>query len=80
VLYVDTLDPRVVFDEGQLEVLTLLGNMAAVKITNARLLEHEQVRARMAQELSSATRIQRGLLPTVLPTVLGWLLDAHLKT
>jgi serine phosphatase RsbU (regulator of sigma subunit)/pSer/pThr/pTyr-binding forkhead associated (FHA) protein len=80
VLYVDTLDPRVVFDENQLEVLTLLGNMAAVKITNARLLEHEQVRARMAQELSSATRIQRGLLPTVLPTVPGWLLDAHLET
>jgi len=80
VLYVDTLDPRVVFDENQLEVLTLLGNMAAVKITNARLLEHEQVRARMAQELSSATRIQRGLLPNVLPTVPGWLLDAHLET
>jgi serine phosphatase RsbU (regulator of sigma subunit)/pSer/pThr/pTyr-binding forkhead associated (FHA) protein len=80
VLYVDTLDPRVVFDESQLEVLTLLGNMAAVKITNARLLEHEQVRARMAQELASATRIQRGLLPTVLPAVAGWQLDAHLET
>jgi sigma-B regulation protein RsbU (phosphoserine phosphatase) len=80
VLYVDTLDPRVVFDEPQLEVLTLLGNMAAVKITNARLLEAEQVRARLAQELASATRIQRRLLPATLPTVPGWEVDAHLAT
>jgi sigma-B regulation protein RsbU (phosphoserine phosphatase) len=80
VLYVDTVDARNTFDESQLEVLTLLANMAAVKITNARLLEAEQVRARMAQELASATRIQRGLLPTRLPEVPGWEIDAHLET
>jgi len=54
--------------------------MAAVKITNARLLEHEQVRARMVQELATATRIQRGLLPATLPSIDGWQLDAHLET
>ena len=80
VLYVDTLDPRVTYEESQLEVLTLLGNMAAVKITNARLLEAEQIRSRMAQELASATRIQRGLLPAVLPKLPGWEVDAHLET
>jgi serine phosphatase RsbU (regulator of sigma subunit) len=80
VLYVDSVDPRIQFDQSQLEVLTLLANMAAVKITNARLLEDEQVRARMVQELASATRIQRGLLPVRLPEVPGWELDGHLET
>jgi serine phosphatase RsbU (regulator of sigma subunit) len=80
VLYVDSVDARTTFDESQLEVLTLLANMAAVKITNARLLETEQVRARMVQELASATRIQRSLLPTRLPEVPGWEIEAHLET
>ena len=79
-LYVDSQDPRIVFREEQLEVLTLLANMAAVKITNARLLEAEQVRARMAHDLSTAAGIQRGLLQTRFPAVPGYALDAHLET
>ncbi|HEY6867051.1 MAG TPA: GAF domain-containing protein, partial [Candidatus Eisenbacteria bacterium] len=41
-IYVDSRDPGTSFGEEQLELLTLLANMAAVKITNARLLETEQ--------------------------------------
>lgn len=79
-IYVDSQDPRIVFREEQLEILTLLANMAAVKITNARLLEAEQVRARMAHDLATAAGIQRGLLPARFPAVPGYTLEAHLET
>jgi serine phosphatase RsbU (regulator of sigma subunit) len=79
-LYADTRDPSTAYGQEQLEVLTLLANMAAVKITNARLLEAEQSRARMAQELSTAARIQRGLLPEVPPAVPGYEIEAFLES
>ena len=79
-IYVDSQDVRVTFAQDRLEVLTLLANMAAVKITNARLLEHEAARARMEQELATAARIQRGLLPLAAPVVPGWEIDAYLQT
>jgi serine phosphatase RsbU (regulator of sigma subunit) len=79
-IYVDSQSPRVSFGESQLELLTLLANMAAVKISNARLLETEQARLRMQQELATATQIQRGLLPSAVPSLPGWAIDAHLET
>jgi len=54
--------------------------MAAVKISNARLLETETARLRMAQELSTATRIQQNLLPEAPTDVPGWSLHARLET
>ncbi len=80
VLYVDSQDPTITFAEDQLELLTLIGNMAAVKITNARLLEADGARARLAHELEKAAEIQRGLLPPAPPTVPGWEFDAFLET
>ena len=78
-LYADSNVLTVNYDEELLEIFTLLGNMAAVKITNSRLLETEQARLRMAQELATATRIQRTLLP-VAPAVDGWNCLARLET
>jgi len=80
ILYVDTSDPRVEYEAHHLELLTLLGNMAAVKITNARLLEAEAARARMAQELATATRIQQALLPPAPTDAPGWTFHARLET
>lgn len=80
ILYVDSRSVLQAFDEHQLEVLTLLANMAAVKITNARLLEAEQARARLDHELATATEIQRGLLPTTPPSVPGYEIDGFLET
>jgi phosphoserine phosphatase RsbU/P len=79
-LYVDSQSPTIAFDERQLELLTLLANMAAVKITNARLLEAEQARQRIANELATATRIQRGLLPEKPPQIVGWSIEPFLET
>ena len=79
ILYADSSDPLVNFGQRELELLTLLGNMAAVKITNVRLYEDEQVRQRLAQELATATRIQQNMLPEP-PALPGWLCHARIET
>lgn len=80
VLYVDSTDPRVLYGQEQLELLTLLANMAAVKITNARLIEADAARQRLAQELATATRIQTALLPPAPTDIPGWTLHARLES
>lgn len=79
ILYADSSDPLVNYGQRELELLTLLGNMAAVKITNVRLYEAEQVSQRMAQELATATRIQESML-TEPPELPGWLCHARIET
>jgi serine phosphatase RsbU (regulator of sigma subunit) len=79
ILYADSTDPRTIFAQGELELFTLLGNMAAVKITNSRLLEAEQTRMRLEQEVATATRIQRALLPAP-PKLTGWKCHARLES
>jgi len=79
-LYADSRIPGLVFEEEQLQLFTILANMAAMKITNARLLEAEQSRVRMAQEFATATRIQRALLPVAPESVPGWQFHARLET
>ncbi len=79
VLYADSRDRSITYGEEHVEILTLLANMAAVKITNARLLEADQARQRMAHDLAIATRIQRNLLPEP-PRLPGWEIDARLET
>jgi len=80
VLYVDSQDPGITFSDEQLELLTLIANMAAVKITNARLLEADRDRERLEQELATAAQIQRQLLPPTPSTVSGWKFDAFLES
>lgn len=79
-LYADSSNPTVIYGEEELELLTLLANMAAVKISNGRLLEQEQARQRLAQEVAAATSIQRTLLPDAPTDVPGWSFDARLES
>jgi serine phosphatase RsbU (regulator of sigma subunit) len=79
-IYADETRPTVSYGQEELELLTILANMAAVKITNARLLEAEQSRMRMEQELATATRIQNSLLPAAPPSIDGYRFHAHLET
>jgi serine phosphatase RsbU (regulator of sigma subunit) len=78
ILYADSSDPLVNYGQRELELLTLLGNMAAVKITNVRLNEADQVRRRLEQELATATRIQQNML-TEPPALPGWVCHARIE-
>ncbi len=60
------------FTEDDLRLLTLLANVAAVKIENARLFEEALENSRIERELELATQIQRNFLPREDPDVPGY--------
>ena len=59
------------FKEEDLSLLTVMANIAAVRIEHARLAEVEQAERLMAKDLEQASAIQRGLLPEKAPEVPG---------
>lgn len=71
-LYVDTSNPTIRYEERDLRVLTLLGQMLGAKVANARLLEIAREQERMQEELRTAARIQQRLLPQTLPAPAGY--------
>jgi sigma-B regulation protein RsbU (phosphoserine phosphatase) len=79
VLYADTRELVSPYNKDHLRQLALLANILAVKITNARLLEMEQEKQRMEQEIATAARIQRALLMQELPCPAGYELQARLE-
>jgi serine phosphatase RsbU (regulator of sigma subunit) len=76
-IYADRSRRTAPYEREDLEALTLLANLAAVKIENVRLfLRDEQMRI-MERELAAAARIQQRLLPRRLPEPPGYDLAAH---
>ena len=71
IIYVDS--PSVIreFTKDDLNLLTVMANVAAVRIENARLAELERAEQLLARDLQQAAEIQRGLLPSAPPTVRG---------
>lgn len=67
ILYVDTTDPRVRYSQADLEVLTAAANAVAVKLRNLSLEE----------EIGTAARIQRSMLPDGVRVPQGYEVDAH---
>ncbi len=59
------------FTKEDLSLLTVMANIAAIRIEHARLAEVEQAEQMMAKELQQAYDIQRGLLPEKAPIVPG---------
>jgi sigma-B regulation protein RsbU (phosphoserine phosphatase) len=55
------------FNTEDLNLLTVMGNMAAIRIEHARLIEVEQAEKLRAQELAHATQIQQSILPHKFP-------------
>jgi sigma-B regulation protein RsbU (phosphoserine phosphatase) len=77
-IYVDS--PHLVreFTREDLNLLTVMANVAAIRIEHARLNEIEEAERAMAKEMEQAALIQNALLPAAPPTVEG--LDIAGKT
>jgi len=62
-IYVDTVSATTSFGPEDLRLLTLLANIAAVKIENARLAQESLEKQKIERELAQASDIQKRLLP-----------------
>lgn len=71
-IYVDSSFGMKRFTEGDLQLLTLIAGVAAIRIENARLLEAQQEQKRLADELSVASEIQLRLHPSNPPKLPGY--------
>ena len=59
------------FTKEDLSLLTVMANVAAIRIEHTRLAEVEQTERLHAKELEQASEIQRNLLPVTAPEVAG---------
>ena len=62
-IYVDSPNMFRAFTKDDLSLLTVMANVAAIRIEHARLSEVEEMERRMARELDQAAEIQRSFLP-----------------
>jgi phosphoserine phosphatase RsbU/P len=70
-IYVDSPDLIREFSREDLGLLTVMANVAAIRIEHARLNEIELVERAMSKELEQAAHIQMGLLPAASPQTPG---------
>ena len=70
-IYVDTSHWLREFSGDDLNLLTVMANVAAIRIERERLAELEHARRRMASELEQAAEIQSQFLPACAPQVPG---------
>jgi sigma-B regulation protein RsbU (phosphoserine phosphatase) len=77
-IYVDS--PHLIreFSREDLNLLTVMANVAAIRIEHSRLNEIEEAERAMAKEMEQAALIQNGLLPSQSPKIEG--LDMAGKT
>ena len=77
IIYVDSPSLLREFTKDDLSVLTVMANVAAIRIEQTRFAEIEQARQLMARDLEQAAEIQQGLLPAIAPRVRGLDLAGH---
>lgn len=70
-IYVDSPHMLRQFTKEDLSLLTVMANVAAIRIEHARLADVEQAEQLMKKELQQAAEIQRRLLPGAPPEVRG---------
>lgn len=71
-LYLDS--PHLIrpFTAEDLNLVTVMANIAAIRIEQARLIEHEQATMLLTRDLERAAEIQRRLLPAKAPEIAGF--------
>ena len=74
-IYADSMVASGLFVDEDLRVLTMLANIAAIQIENAKLFEDQVEKRRMDQEAEAAADIQKRLLPPGPPQVDGYALE-----
>jgi serine phosphatase RsbU (regulator of sigma subunit)/pSer/pThr/pTyr-binding forkhead associated (FHA) protein len=77
IIYVDSPPLKREFTIDDLNLLTVMANVAAIRIEHTRFAEIEQARQIMARELEQAADIQRQFLPAAAPAVEGLDLAGH---
>jgi len=77
IIYVDSPSLLREFTKDDLSVLTVMANVAAIRIEQTRYAEIEQARQLMARDLEQAAEIQQGFLPAVAPKIRGVELAGH---
>ncbi len=70
-IYVDSPHQIREFSREDLSLLTVMANVAAIRIEHARLNEIEEAERAMAKEMQQAALIQNALLPSKAPEVPG---------
>jgi phosphoserine phosphatase RsbU/P len=77
IIYVDSPSLLREFTKDDLNLLTVMANVAAIRIEHTRFAEVEQARQLMARDLEQAAEIQQGFLPSVAPPVRGLEVAGH---
>jgi phosphoserine phosphatase RsbU/P len=77
IVYVDSPSLLREFTKNDLNLLTVLANVAAIRIEHTRLAQIEQTKQLMARDLEQAAEIQRRFLPASAPHVAQLDLAGH---
>jgi serine phosphatase RsbU (regulator of sigma subunit)/pSer/pThr/pTyr-binding forkhead associated (FHA) protein len=77
IIYVDSPSLLREFTKDDLNLLTVMANVAAIRIEHTRFAEVERTRQLMARDLEQAAEIQQRFLPAVAPSVRGLEVAGH---
>lgn len=67
------------FDEYDRVIVESMSSLAAVVLNNHLLIQRQQALSRIENDIRVARRIHDGFLPTTLPEISGWQIDARFR-